>query len=208
VATASVTVHVVNGEPVPVIVKPDGTSVIYRGVPFTVEGKASDPNQSMPCSALKWYNGGGEPISATGCTPTITYTIAGPKALRLEATDERGLWTLVTVTFTVLEPPAGAPIVTITSPVAGAWLASASAHTLAGSAIDPDGDTALTFQWSVIDGGVEHVIGSGATLSWTPSATFGPRCAGFTVILRLRVTDSTGATGTAVRSVVVNYPIC
>jgi hypothetical protein len=76
---------------------------------------------------------------------------------------------------------------------------------LRGSAVDPDGDSPLTFRWSagigsggIGSGGDLEPIGEGETLpDWSPQALYDPPEAGDTLTILLEVTDAYGGAASA-----------
>jgi serine protease len=208
--STSVVLTVINQAPSATILAPAAYATVYRGVPTAFQGRATDPNQlTLPCSALAWRFGYTTVASASGCTPSLTFPTVGWESVLLRATDAYGAVHETSTWIYVAEPPAGVPVPTIVSPGPGGGVWGNLANTISGSAVDPDGDRALTLRWSVIDrGGAPIVIGTGATISWRPRDTIPMSCGGRDVVLKLEVTDSTGRTGSTTRTIFVNFPVC
>ncbi len=207
--STSITVTVINQAPTATILSPAPWTSVYRGAPVAFQGNATDPNQiTLPCSALSWHFSYTTVTTAAGCTPTLSFPTVGWENVLLRATDEYGAVHDVAQWIYVAEPPAGVPIATIVTPGVGGGVWGNGSNTLTGSATDPDGDTALTYLWSVIDHGTTTLIGTGPTLSWRPRDTIPMSCGGRDVTLQLDVIDSTGNTGTTTRVTFVNFPPC
>ncbi len=221
-ATASDAIEVTAGTSPPSvsILKPAAAQVLYTGVTNVFSGTSLDPNEpffSMPCSDLVWTSSqAGDPFPVTGCDPQVTFQTVGVRNLTLTGTDSLGLAASVTIGVSVQTAPVtNPPAVTITNPLDDYLLPASTAVTLTGTAQDPANQSPLSYQWVLVDGPIQTVLGTGSvasggqiTLSWKPSDNVGFRCGGEPVTLELDVTNPGAKTGKATVDVLVGYPPC
>lgn len=201
---ASVVVNVVNDVPAVTIAAPADGSDVYRGAAVVLRGSAIDrnePGEVLACGDLVWTssNAGDAAFPTTGCELQATFTTNGARTLTLTGTDSLGASGSASVTVTVVDPPPNLPPnVQVTSPANGATPPIDQAITLSATASDPEGNTPLTYQWTVKLGlNSEIVVGNTASLQWTPISTYPFNQAGdWTIVVRVRVTDSEGNVGT------------
>jgi hypothetical protein len=205
--------------PTAIIVSPAPSDSVYVGVPFLLQGQASDPNEllGLPCSSLVWASSvPTDPFPATGCYPVVTFTTTGSRTITLTATDPQGQFGTAQVTIAVSpQPTSGPPIVSLLSPHPTDFLAPNAQVSLHGFIVDPLGTGPLTYKWLLEDGSTETVLGSGSSATpsldvqtpWTPAPSVTQSCGPKTVTIRLSVT---GPGGTTVQSVTfeVNFPTC
>jgi subtilisin family serine protease len=212
--SATVNINVVNTAPTTQILAPAMYATVYRNTDVALLGRATDPNEiTLPCSSTKltWSSGYGTPFVRWGCNPTVKFPSVGWQLIQFRAMDAYNASSpTASVWVYVDEPPAGVPTASITSPAPGGGVWGNAANTLVGSGYDPDGDsTMLVYRWVVIDRGVRYSIGTGKSLSWTPSSTIPSNCGGRDVTLELTVTDTAGLSSTpATRTTFVNWPPC
>jgi PKD repeat protein len=167
------------------------------GQVVTFDGSASsDPDGSI-VHYLWDLDGNGSLETDTGTQPTATmsYPAAGSVTARLRVIDSNGGVAETTRAFTVTVPQNQVPTASFTAPsvVLPGDLASFDGS----ASSDTDGSIA-NYRWD-LDGN-----GSFETDTGTTSSTSHTYTAAGTVTVRLRVTDSGGATGETSRTVVVN----
>ena len=187
VATTSVTVG--NAPPVASFTAP---SLILVGAAVTFDGTSShDIDGSV--TDYKWdLNGSGGYSTDTGSTPSAATTFNAPGfvTVGLRVTDNDGAVTQTTRTIHVTRPPLAQLKATPASPTSGQVVTlDASGST------DPDG-TLTAFQWD-LDGSGQFATSSGTTPSIQHTFATG------TYPIRVRVTDSYGATATALLNLTV-----
>jgi serine protease len=118
--TASITVNVVNSNPVPILQQPLAGAVFSPSSTASLVGLATDINEgedpgpgTLPCSGLRWLssntndtfspNTGGSGRTGTGCNPTLTFSSeVGSRTLTLSAIDSQGRSANQSVTFNVM----------------------------------------------------------------------------------------------------------
>ena len=134
----------------------------------------------------------GTPASATGATPTVSYTTAGTKTVTLTVTDNGGLTNTISQSFSVTAaPPVDNP------PVANfTWSCLGLTCNLDASSSTDDG-TIVSYAWDL--GRFPNPTGSGMLLSATYPHT-GPRT------VTLTVTDNAGKTGSITKVITVGGP--
>lgn len=211
-STDSIEVTGTNQGPTMNLVKPTAGETFYRGVPYKLEGNATDPNQiaGVPCEDIAWeITGSGVPtLTATGCQPQFTFTADGNRSVKATVTDGPGAKATVIRTIQVVDPPLNAPpIVSILSPDKDQFLSPDTTYTLKASAVDPDGTETVTGTWTVKDGSTVYTIGTGNQRSWKPGTTIPFNCGGGPVTLIFTATDSDG-TSKAEIPAYVSYPPC
>lgn len=196
--------NVVNEAPQVTLTSPADGAEVYRTGPVLVRAQASDrnePDEALECSGLTWTSS--EPADAdfpvTGCVEQVTFTTNGPRTLTVTATDPQGAQDAASVTVTVVDPPANfPPLVRIEHPTHHQrGLLVNAPMALTGTAVDPEGATALAYRWTVqLFDGPEIEVGTTADASWTPTDDYTFNQAGtYTVQVRLYVTDPGGAVG-------------
>ncbi len=201
-STDKVTVNVVNTAPRVEIIKPLANTTVFRNTTVIFQAKAVDinePDAKLPCTQLVWTSSilkDGLPKS--GCEIELSFASNGTRTIVLTGTDSQGATGTAKVTVNVVDPPVNLPpVVKITSPASGANISINDALNLSGTATDPEGDTPLSFEWTAsLNSGIPIVLGSTASLTWTPSDSFDFSQEGsYTLQLRLNVKDIKGNTG-------------
>jgi hypothetical protein len=211
-STASITLTATNKPPQPKITQPVGP-VSVRNIPYTFAGEATDPNQvgKLPCSSLTWKSSvaGDSTFPATGCQIVAVFTTKGPRTITLTAKDEHGKTATTTKSIVIVfDPPTHSPpIVSISNPHDGASLDPGKTVVLAATAVDPDGSTNMSYEWSVTVGAATKVIGTTKLLLWAPGDDVPPKCGGRAATLTFKATDEDG-TGADSAPITVIYPPC
>lgn len=212
-ATSSVTtsIQVRNSPPTMTISNPVPSATVFRGIPFGVSGSSFDINLGGPleCSALRWSTNVPSELSVTGCTATVTLNEVGPRTVTLTGQDPLLAEGTATIDIHVIAPPDDLPpVVQILEPGPLDGVAD-QPTTLSGSAIDPEGDDNLTYQWvlrwpydrNTDSAENEAVIGTEPTVIWEPRDQIdglgGSSELSMRLLVELRVSDSTGNTGVA-----------
>ncbi len=203
-SSASIILNVVNYAPTVDIGTPAPGASVHRGASIVLRGGSfdqSEPGEALPCGSLVWTSSvaGDADFPRTGCETAVSFASNGPRTITLTGTDSHGATGTDTVSITVVEPPPNLPPnVQISSPTHGSSPPIDLPLSLTGAAIDPEGDTPLTYQWTVKLGTLAPiVVGSAASVQWTPRDTYAFNQAGtWTVEVRLNVTDSLGNVGT------------
>ena len=191
----SVSFTATNEHPRVEITEPAGGARIYRGEEVVLRGRTSDANEGpggLACDRLTWTLDRLPLWRGFGCTVVAPFDLLGPAVFTLRATDAYTLGgsSTVAVDF-VTAPPNSPPSASIVAPAPREYLNPRVPYVLRATGSDPDG-TPVTFQWTQIWEGVETNLGTGASLSWTPSTTVSALCREREVRLRLRVTDADG----------------
>ena len=196
--------------PVATIVTPADGATVTQNVPVAMEGYATSAlaPTGVPCSSLQWtdtFHPTAPPI--TGCSALITFETTGTGYVTLRATDMEGI--AVTTKIAITVAPAGTqspPSPQIVQP-APESVYEGTVVQLVGTAVDPNGDTNLTYQWSfVYPDGNETPIGSGASLTWTAEVPH--HCDPVFGSLKLVVTNSAGVSGSTLIPFGVIYGTC
>jgi serine protease len=202
-SVVSVNVTIVNALPRAAISKPLPGDEALRTVPFVLRGRADDfnePGGSLDCNNLTWTSSvPSDPFPVTGCELEVTFVSNGTRTLTLTATDPQGASDTAEVSLGVIDPPPDLPpFVQVSSPEDHGLYPIDEPITLSGTAIDPEGATPLSFQWTVkLNDLAPIVVGNAPAIQWTPSDTYDFRGEGTYVIqVSLRVTDPQGNTGT------------
>jgi PKD repeat protein len=167
------------------------------GQAVTFVGSGSSPT-NKPIKPLAWnfdFDAAGFdpastqfPAHATGASVTWSFPTPGPRTVALKVSEEGGGFRIVTGTIVVNAPPSASFSVSDASPFTGVPV------TISSTSQDPDGPLAGQ-QWDLDnDGQFDDASGPVAFASF---ATPGVRR------VSLRVTDTRGATSTAVRDVTV-----
>ncbi len=154
-----------------------------NGTTSTDDGSIQQYTWSMP---------DGTPASATGATPTVSYSTAGTKTVTLTVTDNGGLTNTISQTFSVTAaPPVDNP------PVANfTWSCPSLTCSLDASSSTDDG-TIVSYAWDL--GRFPNPTGSGMLVSATYPHT-GPRT------VTLTVTDNAGKTSSITKVITVGGP--
>ncbi|MEM7135961.1 MAG: S8 family serine peptidase [Myxococcota bacterium] len=204
-ATASVVIEVVNTPPTVQIARPLDGETTLRGQPFRLQGQAFDPNEAdgaVACNALTWESDiATDSFPLIGCEVEVTFHTSGPRTLTLTAVDSAGIARTEAVEIVVLDPPVNLPPVVRVDPVP--FVPGTSFYPwrdpirLSGTATDPEGDTQLTYTWTITESNIGTVtIGTGRSISWTPKDDIPGTCdEGHRTTVRLTVSDSGGSTG-------------
>jgi PKD repeat protein len=180
--------------PVVAITAPASNPTIAPGGSVTFQATASDPGGLALASA--WTFGDG--ASASGLGPvTHAYLNAGTYTATFTATDSQGLASSTTRTVTVVKPAGNTVTANLTTPAGNVTVASGGSVAFAGSGTDSSTTATLSYAWDFGDG----ASASGASASHVYTNT-GSAAAAFTATFK--VTDSTGAFGTATRKITVN----
>ena len=168
------------------ITAPAASSNLTLNAPISIAVSASDPDGAV--THVRYLANGvtiGETV-ASPHTTTWTPTAPGPFILTAIATDDQGSSTTSTpVTVTV----GSAPVVSITSPAAGAILAAGSPTTLTANASDADG-TITSVKFFANGSLIGTDLSAPWSIAWTPGSP-GPYS------LTALVTDNAGSTGTS-----------
>jgi len=213
----TVTVDTENTPPSIYIAKPAVGQKLWKLLPYTINGWAWD-NESfsdLPCSSLTWTSKNfGDPLTAKGCTPPVTFHVIGLHKVTLAATDPDGASGQSSVQFSVADP-SGGPIVSILAPVDGDGFSFQQAVTLVGTAMDTSNPGAsLTYQWILDRQGTQTVLhtstgpsGGQTTFQWPAKNDVPFHCGGAGVTIILKVTDPQGSATDSVK-IFISYPAC
>lgn len=200
---ASVVVNVVNDPPDVTISAPLDGAEVYRTASVVLRGRGDDLNEpggELACSALTWTSSvPGDPFPIVGCEVQAVFSTNGTRTLTLTGTDSLAASDSASVDVTVVDPPPNLPpTVQITSPQDGTSPPVDQPITLSGTAVDPEGDSPLTYEWTVKLGNqAPIVVGNSASVQWTPMSTYPFNQEGtWTVEVRLNVTDPDANVGT------------
>lgn len=204
-SSARVRVNVVNTAPIVRIIRPIEGETVLRGQPFPLRGEATDSNEPgglLSCDALTWESTvPTDPFPASGCELEVTFASNGARTLSLTGQDPQGSSDTKTVELTVVEPPPNLPPVVRVDPpdtVPGQdFYPFFTPIALSGTGTDPEGDTSLTYTWTVTESTIGTVvIGNGPTIQWTPEDTIPNRCGeDLQANISLTVEDSDGNAG-------------
>jgi hypothetical protein len=183
-----------NTPPLMDILRPSLSQNLVADAAFQFGAVTYDPNepfQRVPCERIVWKtNVAGDPI-LTGCEPIGTFHTPGQRIFTVTATDTAGAAVTKTFPATVVQavPP---PRLTISSPVTGQVYGYDEAVPLTAVVVDSSGENPVV-QWSVTAPDQTYVaIGTGNTLSWTPSSILPPICHASDVGLKALVKTSRG----------------
>ncbi len=171
-----ITLTIENSSPTATITKPTVNEEIFATVAYILKGHAFDtnePNSAIACGSLAWTSSNaGDDFPVIGCEVNVVFDSVGPRTLTMTATDPQGLSHSRNVTVTVVAPPSNLPpTVTISSPQNGIDSGPFTPLALSGTAIDPEGNNPISYQWAVNwgEGAGDVVVGDTPSLSWTPS---------------------------------------
>lgn len=191
-----------NTAPSVAITRPTPGETVFAGSPVTLRGTAFDtnePDQDVACSSLVWRSSfeGDDDFPLAGCETEATFSTLGSRTVSLTATDPQGLSTTETVTVSVVEPPNNLPpAVSVTSPQNGIDIGFFEVLTFNGTAVDPEGNTPLSYEWIVNFGEGDVVVGTTQSMTWMAEDTIEFECdKTWDIRITLRVTDSLGRPG-------------
>ena len=190
-ATDTCTVYV-HPPPHPPIADADGPYIGWVGVPVTLDGSGSwDPNEPWGDYIVEWawdLDNDGLFDNAFGETVTYTWGAPGTYPIALKVKDLDGLESAPSRTIVEIgnHDPVADPNGPYETP-------PCTPVTLDGSgSYDPDkpvGDTIVSYEWDLDnDGEYDDAIGMTTVFHWDTEGVY---------IIRLKVTDTYGATGTA-----------
>jgi serine protease len=197
--------------PVATILTPTANQAVVRGVPFLLQGEVVENFMHLPCSwASSSSTDTGFPLQS--CTGPVTFNTNGFRTITLSGQDSYGNQGSAAVMITVVDPaPNSPPGVVISAPTPEQSFFIGNAVGLAGSAVDPDGKTPITYEWRFQGDACpqEVMIATGANASWdTAQAALAKVCgtqqAGYGTI-RLYATDPDSTTGVASVHVYLAY---
>lgn len=105
--SAMVTLEVTNAAPVPSIAAPTAGEAVPAGIPYTLQGSASDLGDlgGIPCGQLTWSSSVASDPTLTGCNPQVTFATTGIRVLTLTAVDDFGASGDTSVVFAVVAAP-------------------------------------------------------------------------------------------------------
>jgi PKD repeat protein len=156
----------------------------------TLNGTATD-DLALPAGALAWdTDNDGQFDDGTTNQVTATYSTSGAKIVRFRVTDSGGSITTVQKTVTVNTAPVADFTITPSTP------RLSEPMTLASTSTDADAGQTLTVAWDTDNDG-QFDDGTGATLTRPGYTSTGEK------VMRVRVTDSLGATAIRERRVTV-----
>jgi len=182
------------------ITTPSGNVTIASGTAQSFVGSATDSSSSATLTYSWTFGDGG---TASTASASHTYTNTGSTAVTytatFKATDNTGVSSTATRTITVNPASTGTNTVTasITTPSSNVTVASGASQPFAGTGTDSATGQTLTYSWNFGDGST----GSGASTSHTYTNS-GSSAVIYTATLT--ATDTTGAQGTASRTITVN----
>ena len=214
VTSAAVLVSVANSSPTAVLSRPLPGSVLNSGLPVTLTANVAPSSGGASITQVQFLAGStaiatlpGNPDSGSYSTQW-TPSAAGSTSLTVRVTDSNG--SVVTSSAVSVVVASSVPVVSLTSPSAGASLNLGTAFTLTATA-SVSAPAAVSKVEFLAAGNVVGTVlspsGGVYSFAWTPTAS------GITTI-SARVTDSTGATATSGSvnvniqgpSVVINTP--
>lgn len=197
------------------------------GVPLQFLGNVWDinegPDPGPAALACRWTSSLPTDSQLNLCSDSYTFSSEGPRIITLTGTDAQGLTTSTSVLVTITPPPTNLPPTVTTSPLptpnyetSQPWAGYEWSSTvfLSGSAVDPEGNTPITYRW-IATSYVPYnptassnpavfladvLIGTAPGLVWVPQITpslFVTSCTGDAywgqvVRVRLEATDSLG----------------
>ena len=169
------------------------------GTALTLGGAGSSAGSGRAVVSHQWSIVGGSGLArfggaTNGSTALLRTSAAGTVVVQLTVTDSAGARHSSTLTVDVVAPPVAVIAASTTKPVAGAVVSLSGTGSSAGS-----GRTVAGHQWSITSG-MGLASFSGATNAG--NARLATMAAG-TVVVRLTVTDSAGASRSATKSVTV-----
>jgi PKD repeat protein len=177
---------VLDTPPVAVISVSPANPLVGQTVTFT--SKSTDPDRGDSIVSSQWdLTGNGQFSDATGTTAQKVFTAPGDAIVRLRVTDSRGASSIAATTVPITGPPVASFDVSA-SPTAGHPVTFTSTSHVTGGAV-------ASQQWD-LDGNGQFNDAAGGTATFT-YATPG------TYTVSLRVTDTSGRTDIAFRSITV-----
>ena len=192
--TVSMTVNV-DQPPTVGISSPSDQQTYPLGATVSLAASATDSEDGNISHLITWSSNLEGPIGS-GASRSWTPSVAGLHILTASVTDSGNNTDSAIRGVTVYQN--SAPLVSITSPSGDQALVTGGAMTLSGSAMDgEDGDISHLITWT---SSMEGSIGSGAVVSWTPTA------AGVHTITA-SVVDSRGSGGSANTAITVDQGI-
>ena len=184
-----------NTPPTLQIIKPFLNQTLTTETQLQFEAYTFDPNEpfhQVPCNRVVWTSGVPDDPQLTGCTPTVTFHSAGTRTYTVTATDTQGAAVTRTVVVTVT-PKFPPPQVVISSPIDGQSYGFDETIPLTATVTDKSGTQPAT-QWTafILPDVTPIPLGTGNTLSLTPSAILPQSCQTHDVYLRARVENQFG----------------
>ena len=197
VGTASVTIDIVpNDPPTATITSPADGQAFTMGESITFAGAGTDPQDGALSGASLAWSSDRDGALGTGESLVRDDLSTGTHVVSLAATDRHGATGSASITIEIEAPvvPNQPPVITITEPAIGTYLAG-FAVPFAGTATDPEdgplsgGSLVWTSSW-------EGVIGTGTSFTRS-DLRVGSH------VITLTAADSDGATASATRSVTI-----
>ncbi|HXC18202.1 MAG TPA: PKD domain-containing protein [Holophagaceae bacterium] len=180
------------------ITTPSGNVTIATGTNQSFVGTGTDSSSSATLTYNWTFGDGG---TASTASASHTYTNTGSSAVNytatLKVTDNTGVSNTATRTITVNPAAANTVTASITTPSSNVTIASGTAQPFAGTGADSSSSATLTYSWTFGDGGT--ATGASASHTYTNS---GSSAVNYTATLK--VTDNTGVSNTATRTITVN----
>jgi Papain family cysteine protease len=220
--SASIVVTGVNAAPKVFIDSPLPGDVIWAGsTNVDFKGSSTDGDGifgELPCTSLVWKSSNSSDTLGTGCAFSAIFATTGIRTISLTGTDSYGLKGYATVTINVtLKPPSGAPVVKITSPIAGKQYPNSSNFIpLFFSNVDPGGTATsqYTVVWSIVpfSGTPKVITPKTCTVLNFTFPCFSPFEYGYgnspasNLTIKLTVTDPENLTGTDTITITVGVP--
>ena len=148
----SVTLDVINAAPVASITAPTAGEAVPVGIPYTLQGSASDLGDlgGIPCGQLSWSSSVAGDPAPTGCNPQVTFETTGVRKLTLTAVDDFGASDSASVVFAVVAAPE--LWAAVTEPKPDALFLQGTPVDLVG-VISQEFDLPATFTWHVYPDG-------------------------------------------------------
>ena len=177
---------VINTPPVASFTVNPANPLVGQTVTFTSNSKDADRGDSIVSS--EWdLTGNGQFSDATGGIAQKVFTVPGGAIVRLRVTDSRGASSIAAVTIPVSGPPVASFDVSA-SPTAGRPVTFTSTSHVTGGAV-------ASLQWDLDGNGVfNDAAGETATSTYATPGSY---------TVSLRVTDTSGRTNVAFRSITV-----
>lgn len=179
-----------------------GAAAVLRGYEYGLTLSAADPSEADTAAGftfrIDWDGDGTADLTVhgpSGTGVTHRYASAGPRTVRVTATDKDGVASAEALTEVGVTNTGNAPTAGLTGPTAGQ---AGAAVAVSGSATDPDGYDVplLVVGWTVTRDGTAVASGTGTAVAFTPTAAGD-------YLVTLTATDPEGLTGTAVHTVAV-----
>jgi len=164
-------------------------------LPFTFDGSGSTDPAPGSITTYIWTFPGAIPATSNVARPVVTWATAGPRTVTLVVGDNNGRVSApVTRTVNVVGNVAPTAAFSITPDPANGYTNPFNVTVDGSASTDPDGSI-VRWDWNFGDGGT--ATGATATRPYTTYGTF---------TVTLTVTDNSGVTATATRSVRHNRP--